>query len=336
MSSEGPLMTVEKTHALYNENTLQPYFEKAKTLLDFQLQTLQPIVAKLKLHRQIEYVLQTRGKRLRSTLVLFAGECVGGNMEDLATLALAVELMHSATLVHDDILDGDVFRRNSLSVQAKWGVKEALLVGDSLASLAISLCRGYRGEILDLMANTCLQLSDGEYMDIQLTRFGGSEKAYLEKVKKKSACLFKAAAECAALASNGSPREISALAEFGENFGIAFQIRDDVSDVTAARDEMPPDLNELRATLPLIHLYKNASAETGLLLKKLEFAKKKAIFDKRDLSELRGSLESRGSMGYCAVKIDQYVDRSIEALAPIGESDYKNCLVEMAASLRCK
>ncbi len=329
-------MTVKKTQAVSNENTLQLYFEDAKTLLNSQLQTLQPIIAKLKLHRQIEYVLQTRGKRLRSTLVLLSGECVGGKKEDLATLALAVELLHSATLVHDDILDGDLFRRNALSVHAKWSVKEAILVGDSLASLALSLCRGYRDEVLDVMANTCLELSDGEYMDIELSGLSVSEKDYLEKVQKKSASLFKAAAECGALAAKGSEREILALTGFGDNFGVAFQIRDDISDVVGLGNEIPCDVNELRATLPLIHFYQNANTDGLKLFKKLKFIKRKEAGNKHVLGELLANLESSGSMRYCDAKMDQYVDRAIGALAPLKENHCKRYLVEIAESLRSK
>jgi octaprenyl-diphosphate synthase len=255
-------------------------------------------------------------------------------MENLARLALAVELLHSATLVHDDILDGDVFRRNALSVYAKWSVKEAILVGDSLASLALSLCRGYRDEVLDVMAYTCLQLSDGEYMDVELSRFGGSEKAYLEKVNKKSASLFKAAAKCGALAANGSEEGISALAGFGENFGVAFQIRDDVSDVAAVGNIMPCDINELRVTLPLIHLYQNGGPDVKALLKRLASTKKDGQLDKLGLSELLVSLQKSGSIRYCEDKIDHYLERAVEAIAPIQESTCKNYIVEMAQSLR--
>ena len=327
-------MTIKKPQAVSNENTSQSCFEAATSLLDFQLQAVKPIIAELKMHKQIEYVLQNQGKRLRSKLVLLSGECVGGKMENLATLALAVELLHSATLVHDDILDGDVFRRNALSVYAKWSVKEAILVGDSLASLAISLCRGYPDEVLNVMANTCLQLSDGEYMDVGLSRLGCSEKVYLEKVNKKSASLFKAAAQCGALAAKGSEEEISALAGFGENFGVAFQIRDDVSDVSAVGNKMPCDFNELRATLPIIHFYQNGGPDAKALLKRLESTKKKGQSDKLGLSELLISLQKSGSIRYCEDKIDQYLERAVEALAPLQESTCKNYILEMAQSLR--
>ena len=159
-----------KAQVVSSESGIQSYFDKARITLDSQLQSLMPKVETLRLHKQIEYALQTKGKGLRSAMVLLAGESVGADRKNLEKLALGIELFHLATLVHDDILDQDLFRRNALSVQAKWSVKEAILVGDALASLGLSLGRDYSKKILDIMTNTCLQLSDGEYLDVKTTK----------------------------------------------------------------------------------------------------------------------------------------------------------------------
>ena len=133
----------------------QSYCGNAKKLVDSELQNAAASSYRVKkLRKQIEYALQTSGKRLRPTLVLLCGESVGGNRERLRKLALAFELLHLATLVHDDVLDEDLFRRNSLSVYAKWSIKDAILVGDVLASLSLSLCKGYKREILNVMILT--------------------------------------------------------------------------------------------------------------------------------------------------------------------------------------
>ncbi len=328
-------MTAKKAQVALDKNDLQSYVQEAKNLLDSQLHSLAPIIGELRLHKQIEYTLQTQGKRLRSILVLLSGESVGGDRTKLQKLALAIELLHSATLVHDDILDQDMFRRNALSVYSKWSVKEAILVGDALASLALSMCRNYRSEILDVMSNTCLQLSDGEYLDVQQTTAALSEKDYLEKVEKKSASLFQAATMCGALASNGSSSEVEALAGFGNNFGLAFQIKDDVQDVTSIEHGLPPDVKEFRATLPFIHLYKTAHTNTDGLLQKLDLAKKKnPIETQAILGELQSNLENSGSIRYCSRKIDQYIERAIEGLGPLRESVYKEHLIQIAESLR--
>jgi octaprenyl-diphosphate synthase len=329
-------MVAKKIQVVSAENGIQCYFEDVGTAVDSELQTLMAKITELKLQKLIEYVLRTRGKRLRPALVLLSGESVGGEKRNLKRLALAIELLHSATLVHDDILDQDLFRRNILSVYAKWSVKEAILVGDALASLALTLCRDYSSEVFYVMANTCLMLSDGEYMDVEVNT-GMSEMDYIEKAKKKSASLFKAAAKCGALASNGSSCEVDALAGFGENYGVAFQIRDDVTDVTTTENEVPSDVDEFRATLPLIHWYETAAKNADDLLQKLGSAKRKNFLDARALiGKLCFNLESSGSLRYCTTKIDLYVDRAVEAVAPLRESVYKNYLVEMAESLRFK
>jgi geranylgeranyl pyrophosphate synthase len=331
-------MTAKKLRAVSTEDAFKvhSYFDVTENLLAAQLQTLMPSIREMKLCRQIEYALQTRGKHLRSALVLLSGECVGGNREHLQKLALAVELLHSASLVHDDILDREIFRRNALSVQAKWSVKEAILVGDALAGLALGLCRDYKSEVLDVMAYACLQLSDGEYMDIEQARTALSETDYFEKAKKKTGALFKAAAECGALAANGTQKEIEAVSSFGENYGVAFQIKDDVSDVLALENDAPADITEFCATLPIVYLHENAGKEAQTLLSKFASSKKKTLKGKRLLDELLVDLKTSGCLHYCDSKIDARVNLSIEALKPLKESSCKTCLIQMAEQLRLR
>ncbi|HTY75650.1 MAG TPA: polyprenyl synthetase family protein, partial [Candidatus Nanoarchaeia archaeon] len=299
----------------FDESILQFYLDATKNFLDIELQNLTPTIRELRLHRQIEYALQTSGKHLRSAIVLLSGESVGGSRGQLQKLALAVELLHSASLVHDDILDREVFRRNSLSVQAKWSVKEAILVGDALASLALGLCRGYGDQILDVMACACVQLSDGEYMDV--TSSGGllTEEDYIEKARKKTGALFKAAAECGAIASGGSAEEVDALAGFGEKFGLAFQIRDDILDVSALEKESALDFCELSGSLPIVHMCEVAGCDAGALLSKVGAANRGSVDRKLLLGEVSVELENCGSLRYCSDRINFYVNEAITSLA---------------------
>jgi geranylgeranyl pyrophosphate synthase len=334
---EAILMFSGKVQVVSDESGLQSYINQAGVALDSQLQNLMPIISNLRLHKQIEYALQTKGKGLRSTMVLLAGESVGAEKQNLEKLALGIELLHLATLVHDDILDQDLFRRNALSVQAKWSVKEAILVGDALASLGLNLGRDYGKEVLDVMANTCLQLTDGEFMDVKITTATLSEEYYLEKIRKKSASLFKAAAECGAIAGNGSKDEISSLGAFGENYGLAFQIRDDLSDVLSSENEVLSDLNEFRSTLPLICLDTKSSKSAQTLIKKILASKKKNGEGSQILfQELEMLLDKSGSIDYCHGKIGYYVREAISILDLIEESPCKNYLKEMAKSLTLK
>ncbi len=329
-------MEDKKVQVINDPSSHQFCVEAARKMLDSELQNLMPTINKLRLREKIEYMLNTEGKRLRADLVVLSGQSVGGNAEKMQKLALAIELLHSASLVHDDILDRDMFRRNVFSVQAKWGVREAVLVGDALASLSLGLCGEYGKEIVEVMAHTCLQLSDGEYMDVETSNAALSEANYLEKVKKKSASLFKAAAQCGALVAEGSPTEVDCLARFGENYGLAFQIRDDIADIALLENDLPPDLNEFRITLPMIHLYETAGTGVQLLLERL-LASKMGLSEKRFLlSELLINIGNSGSLLYCQSKIDLFVNRAIAELSGLKDTIYKTYLIEMAELLRNK
>jgi geranylgeranyl pyrophosphate synthase len=327
-------MATGKIQVASNQNGLQSYFDEARAVLDLQIEGLKPVISKLRLHKQIEYALQTQGKRLRSTLLLLSGQSVGAERQRLQKLALGIELLHLATLVHDDILDQDLFRRNALSVPAKWSVKEAILVGDSLASLGLSLGRDYSTEVLEILANTCLQLPDGEYLDDKMKNPTSPEEYYFEKIKKKTASLFKAATECGAIAGNGSAEEINSLAEFGENYGLAFQIKDDLTDVLSTENILS-DLNEYCTTLPLICLNRKHRKDAQIIIKNLLKAKKKNCEDIALISrELKSLLNQNGSIVYCGQKINYYCAKSISSLEGLDETIYKKYLIAMANSLK--
>lgn len=312
--------------------------EEAKRVVDIELSKIMPLVADLGLREKIEYVLRTRGKRLRSILVLLSAQSVGGRIETVRRLALAIELLHVATLIHDDILDQDLFRRNELTVNAKWGVRDAVLVGDALASLSLYLSADYGSEIVKIMSQTCLMLSDGEYLDVEEARDTRKESDYLKTIRRKSASLFKASTQCAAIAAHASQDVTDALSEFGESFGLAYQIKDDLSDIFPFENALPQDISEFRANLPIIHLCESAKPEVrNKLFQAIVTAKAQNPSEKETaLKILRDSLESTGSLRYCTDKINQYITNAITSLEPLKESIYKGYLVGMAGSLKFK
>ena len=178
-----------------------------------------------------------------------------------------------------------------------------------------------------------MQLSDGEYSDVELARTTLSEKEYFKKIEKKSASLFKAACECGALAAGGSLTEINALKIFGRNYGMAYQIRDDIFDLEASKNDVQPDFNKFRSTLPIIHAYQNADKEKQEFLEELLSTKTKQA-SLAFLNELSVSLEKSGASHYCASKTDLYVDKALEGLRPLKQSIFKDYLIDMAESLR--
>ena len=329
-------MPNEQVEVVFDKNGYDAYFEEARRLVDREISDCMPIIADLALFERIRYVLQTRGKRLRPILVMLSAQSVGGYVEPVKKLALSIELLHAATLIHDDILDQDIFRRNVPSVNAKWGVRDAVLVGDALASLSLNLTSDYGKDIIKIMSQTCLLLSDGEYMDVENSHKRPRESDYLETIKRKSASLFKAATQCGAIAAEASCDEIAALSEFGENFGLAYQIKDDLSDVTALENAIPQDINEFRANLPIIHFYESLEPdEREAFLEAINSVKAQSHGEKATfLDTLHKSLENTGTLRYCTAKVNQYVDDAISSLEPLKESVYKAYLIKMAESLR--
>jgi geranylgeranyl pyrophosphate synthase len=310
------------------------YNQEEKKGLDKELERLMLKISELRLYEKIKYVLHSKGKLLRSDLVLLSGQCVGGSVDSLQRLCIAIEMLHAATLVHDDILDKDVIRRNTLSVQAKWGIKDAILVGDALASLSINLASSYGEKVISEMAQTCLLLSDGEYMDVQTAIAEISEKVYFEKIRKKSASLFKAATKCGAIAGKGTEEEVTFLATFGENYGYAYQIRDDLSDITPFESDLPRDVSEFRVSLPIVHLYENSTKEDRKLIERLASSEETSPSRQRSLKELLVCFDSHGSFRYCNDKIEYYVNRAIDEASKLKETAYRGYLIDMANSLR--
>ena len=251
-------------------------------------------------------------------------------------LAVAIELMHAATLLHDDVLDQDTLRRNALTVNAKWGIRDAILCGDALASLSLYLAADYGKEIIEIMSQTCLLLSDGEFMDVENAKQKPTESDYLETIRRKSASLFKAATECGAMAAGATSSEVNALAGFGESLGLAYQIKDDLQDLITLENEAPQDVNEFRATLPIIHLYKSVESDLGeALVQEIASFRTGSSTQKRNLlNKLRKCLQDSGTIFYCTNMANSYIDSAISDLRVLKESVYGEYLVQMAKSLR--
>ena len=209
-----------------------------------------------------DYLRASGGKRVRPALLLLSNYAVGGNAgrENVIRLATVMEMLHTATLVHDDIIDNADTRRNRVSVNARFGNQSAVLMGDWLYMSAFETSLKERSlEILDILTRLTRKMTEGEL--IQLTTLGRidiSEKEYFDILQRKTAYLFSACCEIGAILGNASKEEQKALKDYGMNLGTAFQLADDVLDFTA-NDEVlgkasGADLLEGKLTLPLILL----------------------------------------------------------------------------------
>ena len=271
-------------------------------------------------------------------MVLLSAQSVGGRLETVRKIALAIEMLHIASLIHDDILDQDLLRRNELTANIKWGVRDAVLVGDALASLSLYLSADYESEIVKIISQTCLILSDGEYLDVKEAMDTRKESDYIETTRRKSASLFKASTQCGAIAAKAKRDETDALSLFGENFGLAYQIRDDLSDIISPKDALPQDIKMFRATLPIIHLRESVRSKVKEELFQAITAISTQNPNEKEttINMLREHLESTGSLRYCADKINQYATNAITSLELLKKSLFKDYLIEMANSLRLK
>ena len=303
----------------FDELKYQAYLKKARKEISDEISTLISRNTDLKLGEKISYALATHGKLLRPMIVFLSGQSVGGRRGQLKKLALAIELLHNATLIHDDILDNDCFRRDRPAVHSKWGIGSAILVGDALASLSLNLSVEYCERVAKLVSQACLSLCDGEYMDVVSLTSRVTEQDYFEKIKKKSATLFKVAAQCGAIVGGGTSSEIGSLAKFGENFGMAYQISDDLSDITSLKDGFIPGQNEFQ-TLPFIHLRDLAVG-------------KENSFEGVGAEKIYESLVSSNSLQYCSNMIKEYLNKAVAGLTSLRDSMYKVYLVKLAKDM---
>ncbi|HKZ94150.1 MAG TPA: polyprenyl synthetase family protein [Candidatus Bathyarchaeia archaeon] len=318
------------------EKSLKLYISGTKSQIDTELAKLASGLTQLSLHPHVDYALLSNGKRLRPLLVILSAESVGGKRNNVMHLASAFELMHTATLVHDDIIDGDESRRGIPAVHKRWSVNEAILAGDALIALAVRLAAEYGETILKTVAQSALELCDGEHRDITSSLKAATRQQYYKRIKEKSASLFRSSTYCGALAGGGNPTETKELSAFGENFGIAYQLKDDLLDWTRNGNLFLNDLRNGRTSLPIIHYYVTCSSSQKKHLENMldPLIEKKESTEKDEAEELRQVLKQAGSFNYCEKQIDEYLRQAVDSISDLRNTEYKLYLNEMAETLK--
>jgi geranylgeranyl pyrophosphate synthase len=270
-------------------------------------------------------------------LTILSAEAVGGRRDKVMQLALAFELMHTATLVHDDAIDQDETRRNKPALHKKWSVNDAILTGDALIALAVESASKYGEKILKTVARSALELCDGERMDITSSLQTATEESYFKRIREKSASLFRASTYCGASAGGGTPSEIDTLSAFGEHFGIAYQLKDDIIDLVQNGTCILEGEKSGNITLPLIHLYANVTpSQRKEMQNKLQaLTKQKGNIQSTQLSRsILETIRSTGSLEYCEKKIDEHLSRAVSCIFSLRDSMHKAYLIELAEVLR--
>ena len=317
-------------------DAFKAYISKARSQIESELAKFVTSLPELSLHPQIEYAVLSKGKRLRPLLVILSAESVGGNRKRVMPLAIAFEFMHTATLVHDDIIDQDDTRRDRPAMHKKWSPNQALLAGDSLIALAVDLASTYGQTIMKTVAKSALDLCDGENMDIAFSPRMITEESYFQKIRKKSASLFQAATYSGALAGGGTLTEADSLSAFGENFGMAYQLRDDLLDLVNKTTNELKDLRKGRLTLPLIHSYSNCSPDErrriddGLQTFLNTASTANVDSTKRILEVIRKT----GSREYCEKRVDKFLHQAVADISELTQPEYRTYLAEMVEALK--
>jgi octaprenyl-diphosphate synthase len=289
----------------------------------------------LKLSPQVKYALLSGGKRLRPMIVLLAAQSVGGDRKKAVPLALAFELAHNSSLIQDDMIDKDAFRRGKLAFCRNWSANIAILTGDLLIAYTVYLASSYEKNILKVFSESIIELCEGEYMDLMLT-LDSTEKEYFQMINSKSASLFQAAASCGALVGGASREDYECLSNFGKNFGIAYQLKDDLRDLKLGEGQVSEDLKKGRVTLPLMHLYgmSNSFEKKAIDEAIHTAAMKDGIESDAAVKGIIKKLEETDSIVYVEEKIDEYLQLTIASIAPLKDTSYKLALLQMSKILK--
>jgi octaprenyl-diphosphate synthase len=284
----------------------------------------------------VRRMLAAGGKRLRPRLLLLAVDAVGGDPRDHLALAAYMELIHVATLIHDDVVDRADTRRGVNATAVDFGNRISVLAGDYLfAWIFRNVTANYPEPVPHILSGTLAEICDGEVLQLRaLADLGLSKAAYVDIVRKKTASLFAASAECGAIMGGGAALRVKALRDFGLYFGIAFQMLDDLLDVTSSEAELGKpvgnDLRERKVTLPLILALEAGDAQLRGLVER--FYRDEAVDGDRTVETLRG-IARAGAVAKTREAIAGYVERAKQSLVPLGGAPARANLVELADAL---
>lgn len=277
------------------------------------------------------YIVSGGGKRLRPLLVLLAARACGYRDAEHVEASAIVEFIHTATLLHDDVVDGSELRRGRDTANAVFGNEASVLVGDFLYSRAFQMMvRIGRMRIMEVMADATNTIAEGEVLQLMNCNDPDTDEArYFEVIRCKTAKLFEAGARVAAILADADPAAEAALAEYGMRLGIAFQLVDDALDYEGSADAMGKnigdDLAEGKPTLPLIHAMRSG---TPVQRDAIRAAIEHGGLD--ELGAIRGAIESTGALNYTARLAREQADAAIEALDPLPASGFRDALASLA------
>ncbi|MEH6532523.1 MAG: octaprenyl diphosphate synthase [Photobacterium frigidiphilum] len=278
------------------------------------------------------YIVSGGGKRLRPMLVVLAARALGYQGDKHITAAAFVEFIHTATLLHDDVVDESDMRRGKDTANAAFGNAASVLVGDYIYTRSFQMMTSLRSlKILDVMSEATNVIAEGEVQQLMNCNDPNTtEDNYMQVIYSKTARLFEAATQISAIITESSTEVEVALQNYGRYLGTAFQLIDDVLDYVADGKEMGKnvgdDLSEGKPTLPLLHAMHNGNEAQSAMIR--EAIEKSNGMDK--LNDILAAMREAGSLEYTQQRAEEEAEKAIAALAPIAESDYKEALIQLA------
>lgn len=277
------------------------------------------------------YIVGNGGKRLRPMLLLLSAKALGNVSQNHLILAAVVEFIHTATLLHDDVVDESDLRRGKESANAVWGNAASVLVGDYLYSSAFEMMvRTDNMRVMGLLSKTTTAIAEGEVLQLlNCNNPETTEEKYLEVIARKTTILFSAATQLAAIISGSSIEIEIALANYGQHLGIAFQLIDDALDYKASTEELGKnlgdDLAEGKPTLPLIYAIQNGSPEEAEIIISAIKTGNRDVFN-----DVYNVVKRTKAIDYTENRADEEAQKAIDSLSILPESNYKNALILLA------
>lgn len=280
------------------------------------------------LDRITQFIVRRKGKQMRPMFVFLTAKLIGTVTDKTYRAASLIELIHTATLVHDDVVDESYMRRGFFSINALWKNKIAVLVGDYLLSKSVLLATDNQDfDLLSIISRTIREMSEGELLQLEKSRkLDITEDVYFEIIRQKTAVLISACCESGARSTYASDENSEKLRLFGEYTGIAFQIKDDLFDYTSTNIIGKPvgiDIQERKMTLPLIYVLNNASKENK---KWLINSIKNHNKDKKRVAEIIKFVKENGGINYTIDKMNEYKQKALDILVNFPKNENRDSL----------
>ncbi len=283
------------------------------------------------LDRITHYIVKSKGKQIRPMFVFLSAQIAGGLNEKSHRAAILIELLHTASLVHDDVVDDSNERRGFFSLNALWKNKIAVLVGDFLLSKGLLLATKNKDfDLLEIVSESVELMSEGELLQIEKARrLDIQESVYFEIIRRKTASLIAACCASGAASVNADETTVLQLKSFGEKIGIAFQIKDDLFDYYNSGLIGKPsgiDIKEQKMTLPLIYALNNTNSATR---RKIINTVKNNNNNPEKVEEVIQFVKQSNGLQYAEKRMYEYQDEALTILNNFPESDYKKSLIAL-------